>query len=748
MDAFGYETEINDNDILNEEQRNLDGCIKDIDQKLESLQRRITDYKEEQEQYRGDYEFLHAFKDAKKWHDEYSNQYENLKMVSDNPYFGHLNLTENKVENNDLFIGEKTIINNKGDYIVYDWRSDVCSIFYTNLKNYKHNEYEYDVNYKRNISIFDRSVIDCIEEYNAKEKNNGIENTFLKKILLEKKNIEGFTDIIKTIQSNQNDIIRTNIKNNILCQGIAGSGKTVIIVHRLSYLLFNNKNIQPTEFLFIAPNDNFKNNLNNLNVKLGIDKIKIVTLYDYYKDKFNTIFNQSCQKKINIGKIVDDENIDLNEHYSKEALDKKYEIIEKDFVESFSKIKEKYNINYDDKELSNLDKCKKFYFYLQNRIKTYNDNLSSITKELRSICANKWLNIDDGSIDRYSMLNNITKQNNGFFANLFPDKELRAKKKIAMILQLFCDNVNDLPKYLTDEILIKKVNSSLDNLIIFINRNNNFVHETDVQNTIKSINEFNKQFEILKSINVNEDIKNSSYLYNLMVPRNIILNCFEKICVGKYVFNTVFSHKDYYRVDIFTILYILLKLGYKKYAEYKYIYIDEAQDYNDVELNFINNIEKESVLNIFGDYNQNISKNSIPRKNWDSLKQLLDKDFKYYELNENYRNTLEIVDYCNKELDLKMLGVGVNGPQVNIKKFVNLVEINNQSIKDGSIIITNNQEYLNYLMSNGNSNAYSISSVKGLEFKNVIVIDDGLSNNEKYVAFTRSLLNLDIYIKE
>jgi DNA helicase IV len=131
--------------------------------------------------------------------------------------------------------------------------------------------------------------------------------------------------------------------------------------------------------------------------------------------------------------------------------------------------------------------------------------------------------------------------------------------------------------------------------------------------------------------------------------------------VEEYKLNSTFSNKKYYRVNIFTILFILIKLGYSGYSKYKYLYIDEAQDYNDVEIKLVSQIEAGSVLNVFGD------------------------NLDYYELNENYRNTINVVNYCNDILKLNMLG---------------------------------------------------------------IVIDDGFKDNEKYVAYTRSLGDLEIYIKD
>ena len=62
-----------------------------------------------------------------------------------------------------------------------------------------------------------------------------------------------------------------------------------------------------------------------------------------------------------------------------------------------------------------------------------------------------------------------------------------------------------------------------------------------------------------------------------------------------------------------------------------------------------------------------------------------------------------------------------------------------------AIIITKNNHYLEYIANDNQVKAYDIVSVKGLEFPNVVVIDDGFTPNEKYVAFTRSLGTLIIY---
>ena len=51
------------------------------------------------------------------------------------------------------------------------------------------------------------------------------------------------TNIVQTIQKEQNEVIRDDLKNNIVLNGVAGSGKTSIGMHRIAYLLYANKDV-------------------------------------------------------------------------------------------------------------------------------------------------------------------------------------------------------------------------------------------------------------------------------------------------------------------------------------------------------------------------------------------------------------------------------------------------------------------------------------------------------------------------
>ena len=100
----------------------------------------------------------------------------------------------------------------------------------------------------------------------------------------------------------QNDIIRDALYKDIVVQGVAGSGKTTIALHRIAYLIYNyDKNFFPEEFLIIAPNKFFLNYISNVLPDLGVDRVGQST----YEEIAFAVRTSACMpglmKPINLG---------------------------------------------------------------------------------------------------------------------------------------------------------------------------------------------------------------------------------------------------------------------------------------------------------------------------------------------------------------------------------------------------------------------------------------------------------------
>ena len=112
----------------------------------------------------------------------------------------------------------------------------------------------------------------------------GITDPFLVKVLNTRKRQHQLVDIISTIQENQNAIVDEPIEKNIIVQGCAGSGKTMVLLHRLSSLKYNQRNYDFSKVIILTPNANFNTHIQNLASSLQIDIITRYSVEEYYRE--------------------------------------------------------------------------------------------------------------------------------------------------------------------------------------------------------------------------------------------------------------------------------------------------------------------------------------------------------------------------------------------------------------------------------------------------------------------------------
>ena len=116
--------------------------------------------------------------------------------------------------------------------------------------------------------------------------------------------------------------------------------------------------------------------------------------------------------------------------------------------------------------------------------------------------------------------------------------------------------------------------------------------------------------------------------------------------------------KGMYPSDGYALCRVLATAGRALSPRYGLVFIDEGQDISAEEYGLLKYIHDDAAFNVFGDLKQNIT--SFRRvKNWQSV-----MDGAVYELNQNYRNTNEIVAYVSRFLDVDMLPIGFHGEEV------------------------------------------------------------------------------------
>ena len=114
---------------------------------------------------------------------------------------------------------------------------------------------------------------------------SGITDPFLVRVLNMRKQQHNLTDIFVTIQENQNRIVNTPFSRNIIVQGCAGSGKTMVLLHRLSSLNYKERGFSfSRDALILTPNDQFTLHIKGLAEELQIGSIQRSSIEQYYID--------------------------------------------------------------------------------------------------------------------------------------------------------------------------------------------------------------------------------------------------------------------------------------------------------------------------------------------------------------------------------------------------------------------------------------------------------------------------------
>ena len=358
------------------------------------------------------------------------NYLQRLFRIQNKPYFGSIRFKEEGSEEEDnIYIGI-THVEDKLDYYVHDWRSPICSMFY---------DYETGpASYKAPSGIIKGNVIKkrqyIIEDAELKhifDNDLNISDSLLQEVLAEESS-DKMKNIVNTIQEEQNKVIRNTEDKNLIVEGIAGSGKTSVALHRIAFLLYRIPNLTSSNVVVFTPNKVFSEYISNVLPELGEDNTYDMTFYDLL-----------CQ---NINEYKDIENFtDFISRYYKGNVDNydmvKYkqsdEIIKdiNNYINNLlSTIKFNNKLEYDNfieidtEELNNMLNYKYNRFPLFERIKEISKriasnnyegstkNASSIEKKLKEL-----LNI---KLDLKDIFNNFYQSEYSKYKDKVNDKYL------------------------------------------------------------------------------------------------------------------------------------------------------------------------------------------------------------------------------------------------------------------------------------------------------------------------------------
>ena len=318
------------------------------------------------------------------------NYLQRLFRIQDKPYFGSIRFKDEDGEEN-IYIGI-THVEDKLNYYVHDWRSPICSMFY----DYETGPASYKAPsgiIKGEITKKRQYIIENAELKHIFDNDLNISDSLLQEVLAEESS-DKMKNIVNTIQEEQNKVIRNTEDKNLIVEGIAGSGKTSVALHRIAFLLYRIPNLTSSNVVVFTPNKVFSEYISNVLPELGEDNTYDMTFYDLlcqnineYKDIENfTDFISRYYKK----EVI---NYDLVKYKQSDEIIKNLDDYVKDILNNISFTK---NLEFDGfidisaEELNKMLTYKYSNFPLFERIKEMSEkiaynNYAGNTKYARSI---------------------------------------------------------------------------------------------------------------------------------------------------------------------------------------------------------------------------------------------------------------------------------------------------------------------------------------------------------------------------
>ena len=211
--------------------------------------------------------------------DDKIEYFKRLKQIEKKPYFASIVFKGDDGEYYNIYISLTYLKDKFQNNILYDWRSPICSLFYdyeTGPCSYEapggtysgilKRKRQYKIENSKLLGVFDNSL--------------NIDDEFLQSVLSEESS-DHMRNVVNTIQKEQNQVIRNLDNDTLIVNGIAGSGKTTVALHRIAFLLYRLPKLNSNNVLIFSPNNIFTEYISEVLPSLGEANTLQTTFDDY-----------------------------------------------------------------------------------------------------------------------------------------------------------------------------------------------------------------------------------------------------------------------------------------------------------------------------------------------------------------------------------------------------------------------------------------------------------------------------------
>ena len=683
------------------------------------------------------------------------------------PYFARMDVVDDKEGYNSYYIGKRGDVNLE----IVDWRAPLAVRYYQKSRvNFTINEYEYRTVLRRALSVKNGKVLDFRNEYLSvrdvltPEEIGGRDeeilfDPYLRSIIASRKDDVQIRDIIRTIQEQQFEIITKPERESFVLQGCAGSGKTMILLHRLSYLMYNNEALRPRDVLVITPSVSFNAFIDELSQVLELQKVKTTTLRDYF---FRALLG---------------EGIDLKAHLSEEREKEEY-------------LRYVYSPRFPADARKQVRKMYEGIYGL-----FAGQECREVAEEILKRCAflqEKYVRIKNASVRvRRAVLGEMKDNKEGGFYFTKPFRALMsAYVQVEDFLQFVLREQERTPDYFFRQFvefyrcahfiaananrIFTMAQEDLGSLSAVIEREISDLKRYRLKKGAEEV--FTYADRIARREELQEEVRRIGAIIADMGGGDALFKDFfsvvrlTKYCqelgrckdpsdIARWLYRETvkkykakYGMKGVYPSDGYAVAFVLTEAGRSLTPRYGLVFVDEGQDISAGEYDLLKRIHSDAAFNVFGDLKQNITP-------WRGVRDWSAVSPTVYTLNQNYRNTNEIVAFVSGVLDADMRPIGLQGEEISFiaprqtgsffrgKQGLKAVIAKEECLplfeKRGFAILKEDGK-----LSKTKVNVMSVFESKGLEFSAVAVYDKGMTENEKYIAYTRALRELAVISEE
>ncbi|BDU81071.1 DNA helicase [Clostridium perfringens A] len=289
----------------------------------------ILDYRKNAvEEYKDDEDKLIEYFDHERYVKEQAfttidKKLKELTILKESPYFGRVTFNDLEFDQKDTLYVGRFGVTPEGSYepVIVDWRAPVASLFYHGSLG----EASYtspDGSIKCDIEGRRQIIVKKGELKGVFDSAIDVKDDILQ-MVLSNNSSDKLKDVIMTIQQEQDEIIRKERTSNIVVNGVAGSGKTTIALHRVAYLLYNYRKELEDKVLILGPNGIFMEYISQVLPSLGEVGVKQETFASFaLKEMDSELYIMSFDKYLE--KILSEDKEFIEDAKYKNS----YEIIE------------------------------------------------------------------------------------------------------------------------------------------------------------------------------------------------------------------------------------------------------------------------------------------------------------------------------------------------------------------------------------------------------------------------------------